>query len=265
MNDPVDLSLRQFQGAWELMCSPCPAFLRESGGGLEFIFSGLPIAFFNIVLVADRKLSGGDLSERGRAACERAQGLGVPWLLVVTHEGLGAGVDAASALAQVELVPLLPLTGMAAQQLAPMARLPEGLEIVRPEDDAGCSAVLKVNSKAYGMDLAAAEPALGTAAFWREHFPVLGRADGKPASSAAVMWVDGHRYVALVATDPAQQRRGFAEAAMRRALDLSARAHGECPTYLHATDAGRPIYARMGYTALTSHTLFIERRFVQDH
>jgi len=50
------------------------------------------------------------------------------------------------------------------------------------------------------------------------HFPVLGRVDGKPATSSAVMVLGGYRYVALVATDPAHQRRGFADAAMRRSL-----------------------------------------------
>jgi predicted GNAT family acetyltransferase len=77
--------------------------------------------------------------------------------------------------------------------------------------------------------------------------------------------VDGHRYVALVATDPGQQRRGYAEAAMRRALELSAGVHGERPTVLHATDAGRPIYQRMGYAAISTHTIFIEKSFLAGH
>ena len=77
--------------------------------------------------------------------------------------------------------------------------------------------------------------------------------------------VNGCRYVALVATDPTRQRRGYGDAVMRHALDLSARVHGDIPTTLHATEAGRPIYERMGYTTIAAHTLFIEKRFLADH
>jgi ribosomal protein S18 acetylase RimI-like enzyme len=77
--------------------------------------------------------------------------------------------------------------------------------------------------------------------------------------------VDGHRYVAMVATEPGQQRRGYADAAMRHALEMSAQAHGELPTVLHATEAGRPVYQRMGYTTLATHTIFIEKRFLDGH
>ena len=75
----------------------------------------------------------------------------------------------------------------------------------------------------------------------------------------------GYRYVALVATDPAFQKRGFAEAAMRHALTVASERFGERPTFLHATDAGRPIYARMGYETVATHTCFIDKRLVAGH
>jgi predicted acetyltransferase len=76
--------------------------------------------------------------------------------------------------------------------------------------------------------------------------------------------VDGHRYVALVATEPGYQRRGFADAAMRRALENAARVHGETPTVLHASAAGRPVYERMGYASISTHTLLTEKRFLGE-
>ena len=94
---------------------------------------------------------------------------------------------------------------------------------------------------------------------------MLGLADGKPAASAAVLMVEGYRYVALVATDPGQQRRGYADAVMRRALEIAATAHGERPTVLHATDAGRPVYERMGYAAISTHTIFMEQSLLGGH
>ena len=125
--------------------------------------------------------------------------------------------------------------------------------------------MLDVNRAAYGMDLAASRPAYGVPAFWAGHVPVLGRVAGGAATSAAVLMAGGYRYVALVATDPAHQKRGFAEAVMRRALTIAEERYGPCPTFLHATDAGRPIYARMGYEAVSTHTCFIDKRFLAGH
>ena len=66
-------------------------------------------------------------------------------------------------------------------------------------------------------------------------------------------------------TDPSQQRRGYAAATMRRALELSAERHPDRPTVLHATDAGRPIYERLGYEPISTHSVFIEKRFLEPH
>ena len=115
------------------------------------------------------------------------------------------------------------------------------------------------------MELDGANPVIGRGTFWRDQFPVVALASGSPASCAAVMMVDGHRYVVLVATEPAQQRRGYAEAAMRRALADAAAVHGEKPTALHATEAGKPVYERMGYRTIANHTIFMEKRFLEGH
>jgi hypothetical protein len=161
--------------------------------------------------------------------------------------------------------------GVAAAEGAPVARqvaaapAPAGLQLEVPEDDGGCGDVIDVNSAAYEMDLGAAKPSFGRGAFWADHVAVLGRAGGAPVTSAAVFLSGGHRYVLLVATHPSQRKKGFAEAAVRHDLSVSAERFGERPTFLHATDAGRPIYARMGYEAVASHTCFIEKRFLEGH
>ena len=52
---------------------------------------------------------------------------------------------------------------------------------------------------------------------------------------------------------------------MRHALSDRRERFGERPTFLHATDAGRPIYARMGYEAVATHTCFIDKRLLAGH
>jgi len=264
MNDNVLLSIRQMDGAWRLMCAGGPKLVVASTEGIQYIFSGVPVSFFNLALLTGSGLSAEALSARGREACAWAATQSVPWLFMVTHERLESGVDAAATLDACGLAVVMPMTGMLARTVAAAPTVP-GLQLTVPQDDAGCAAIVDVNARAYGMDLEAGKGTIGSRTFWKGQFPVLGVAGGKPVSSATVLMVDGHRYVALVATEPGQQRRGFADATMRRALENAARTHGETPTVLHATDAGRPVYERMGYASISTHTLFMEKRFLEEH
>jgi GNAT superfamily N-acetyltransferase len=265
VKDEVELSLDQIRNAWRLMCAPAAGRAIEDGGEVFFAFSGLPIPFFNIAVINGRDLSGEALRSLAATAQAWSADKRVPWFLLVTHERLLPGVDATAILGDCGLAPALPATGMLAQRVAPAVRQPEGLRLGVPQDDAGCAALLDVNALAYAMPLDDAKPVLGRRDFWQGHFPVLGMAGETPACCAAVLMVDGHRYVALVATDPAQQRRGYADAAMRHALEAAAEVHGELPTVLHATDAGRPVYERMGYAAISTHTFFIDKAFLAGH
>ena len=52
---------------------------------------------------------------------------------------------------------------------------------------------------------------------------------------------------------------------MRTALELARTRHGDAPTFLHATAAGRPVYERMGYRPVATHSLFLEKRFLEGH
>ena len=62
---------------------------------------------------------------------------------------------------------------------------------------------------------------------------------------------DGQLYLALVATRPDSQRKGFGEATVRHALQAAYEATGLTRTTLHATDAGYPMYQRVGYHRTT--------------
>lgn len=265
MNDDVSLSIRQMDGAWRLMCADGPNPVVAATEGIQYIFSGLPLSFFNLAMLTESDLSGEALGARAREACAWAVDRSVPWLFMVTHELLAPGVDATATLDACGLAVVMPLTGMLTAGSVAAAPSVPGLELTVPQDNRSCAAILDVNSLAYGMDLAAGKTRLGSQAFWKDQFPVVGMADGKPVSCAAVLMVDGHRYVALVATEPGLQRRGYADAAMRRALHNAAVARGETPTVLHASDAGRPVYERMGYATISTHTLFMEKRFLEQH
>jgi hypothetical protein len=54
----VDLGIRQFREAWRLICRGCPGRSLASGNGIEYIFSGLPIGFFNVAILTGQSISG---------------------------------------------------------------------------------------------------------------------------------------------------------------------------------------------------------------
>ena len=263
--DDLDLSIRQFSGAWRVMCSPAPGRIIEAHDGIEYIFSGIPIPFFNVVLLTGRGMSRPQLEAHAREACAFAGRMPVPWLFIVTHDAIEDDGDTDGLLHPCGLAPVMPLTGMVTEQVAPAMTLPQGLELVVPRDDAEYGTILDINSAAYDMDLGAGKPLLGVPSFWSPHFPVLGMVDGTAVATAAALMVDGIRYVALVATRPGHQRRGYADVVMRRALELSEATHPGSLTVLHATEAGRPIYERMGYRTISRSTLYMEQRFLTGH
>lgn len=264
-HEAVDLSLTQFAGAWNLWCEAAPGHIIREEAGIHYAYSGCPIPFFNVALLTGRDLSAADLDQQARQATAWFADKPVPWLLVVTHERLQGDTAPAPVLDACGFGEVMPLTGMIAAGVASRPDMPEGLHLIDDPDDDTCASALDVNSAAYAMDLSAGKAFMGARRFWGDHVLVVGRAGEAAVTSTAVLMVDGYRYVALVATDPAYQRRGFADAAMRRALERSASVHGERPTVLHATAAGRPVYERMGYTTIANHTVFMEKRFLEGH
>lgn len=78
----------------------------------------------------------------------------------------------------------------------------------------------------------------------------------RPVSAAATFVAEGVNDVMLVATVPEARKRGYGEAVTWRATF----ADPSLPALLIATDEGRPVYERMGYTTLFRFTLWSRDR-----
>ena len=256
MTEPVALSISQFRDAWRIFCAACPDAATGSANGVEFLFSGLPVAFFNVAVLTTDRTTAAQLDAATTVARKWASSRDVPWLFLVTHQTLAPDVDADAVLRASGLVPVLPLTGMVAEHV-PRASVPAELRLDRPHDEAGYGSILDINGAAYGENLDACKPSFARPSFWAGHVPVVGVAGGQPVTCAAVLMAGDYRYVAMVATAPSVRRRGYAAAAMLHALDVAARTHGRRSSFLHATDAGRPIYERMGYAEVATHTAYL--------
>ena len=67
--DPIDLSIQLFRESWRLMFADRPGATTGSGGGVDYVFSGLPVPFFNLAFVTSRGDSADTLQARAREAC----------------------------------------------------------------------------------------------------------------------------------------------------------------------------------------------------
>jgi hypothetical protein len=75
-----------------------------------------------------------------------------------------------------------------------------------------------------------------------------GEEGGTPAGMGGIVVMGKTGYVGLVATDPTLQHRGVATLVMRRLLE-KASAHGCDRILLDASDAGKPLYEKLGFTS----------------
>jgi hypothetical protein len=98
MTGAVALSISQFLDAWRIFGRGCPGSRVESHAGVDYMFTGLPIPFFNVAVPTGGPLSGAALDTVARGAMQWASDKNAPWLFIVTNENLEPGVDAAAVL-----------------------------------------------------------------------------------------------------------------------------------------------------------------------
>lgn len=251
-----------FLDAWDALGKGNPAFESRRGGPVEVSWCGYSSPFFNLAVTTRPPESTGEFEDAIAQTTAWAAERRLPWILSVCHETMGGFLpDAERLLNQLGFVAMMPLTGMEAQELTSPARTrPEGTWLTEGDESIGVN-VIRLNEAAYQMSLGeAGSLALEKPDWWAapERMATVLSPDGQPASCAAVLGVNGVRYVALVATLPAEQRKGYAEAAMRDVLERSRAAGLDARTYLHASAAGRPIYERMGYRATAEYTVYLK-------
>lgn len=229
----------------------------DSSDDLCLAWGNVPLAFLNAACLESPVRDADDLRRRVAAAVQHGANRGVPWLFVVSHEWLPVTVraEADALMAERGLVPAIALTGMAADVLAAPARVPEALTIREVTGGEAASILSDLNCTAYGID-----PSVGTASITERMFDgvvaSVGFIDATPVACSGTLPVDDVLYVAFVATEPGHQRRGYAEAVMRHSLDIAGQRFGHTRTSLHATDAGKSVYHRMGYREIARFTAY---------
>jgi GNAT superfamily N-acetyltransferase len=122
------------------------------------------------------------------------------------------------------------------------------LRITRIVDEAGVRTLADINSTAYGLPLEAGRDGILRAhELYTTSYSFAAYCDDKPVAACSYLVQDGCLYLAWVATSPDEQRKGYASAVVSHALRQAHLATGIEPTDLHATEAGAPVYERLGY------------------
>jgi hypothetical protein len=156
------------------------------------------------------------------------------------------------------LNPAFGFTGMVTDSLnKPVRPAPPELEMRSGLDTQTMEALMDVNAIAYEYPVEVGRASIRPGLLESESYCVAGYVNGRPVSVTATFAVEGRLYVGWVATLHESRGKGYAEAVMRRSLADATSATGITRTVLHASDAGYPIYKRMGYKDTAKFTAFI--------
>jgi GNAT superfamily N-acetyltransferase len=140
------------------------------------------------------------------------------------------------------------------------------LEFARVDSEERLLSYADINCLAYDFPIEAGREGLAGSTLWKSGMhSYLGLEKGTPVSAAATIANHGCLFLALVATLPGKQRKGYGEAVVRKALYEGAKATGLTRTVLHATQAGAPVYERIGYRKVCTIQAFGLEGRAHDH
>ncbi|MFH8471085.1 GNAT family N-acetyltransferase [Streptomyces sp. NPDC017991] len=206
--------------------------------------------FWNCVTLTD---IGTDAELTERRMCEAADLMrakehsGFLWIFEdLLDDGARSALEVMAEKAGLEYA--FPSTGMAGDILGMPEPSHPDLTFVRVTTDEQLRAYADINSRAYGFALDEGRDGLDGSTLWKnEVHAYLGLRDDVPVVCAGAVETENSLFLALVATAPEWQRRGYGEAVTRKALYEGARSTGLTRATLHATAAGKPVYTRIGF------------------
>ncbi|MFB8177035.1 GNAT family N-acetyltransferase [Streptomyces sp. NPDC055966] len=218
--------------------------------GIAVRWADSRFAFWNCVTLTEVDADPALLGRRLVQAADIMRAKKQPGFLWLFDDLLGdeARAGVRSAAEKAGLAYGFPGTGMAGDLLPVPEPSHPDLTFARVTTEEQLRAYADLNSRAYGFPLEHGRDGLLGSTLWKSRVHAyLGLRDGVPVTCAGTVEADGRLFVALVATAPEWERRGYGEAVTRKALYEGARATGLTRATLHATAAGAPVYPRIGF------------------
>ena len=148
------------------------------------------------------------------------------------------------------------LPGMIAERVLPPHGPLREIDVHRVSSRADRDGFCFVGSVCFHVPLHWFREVFDGAGVWERFRAYNGYVDGEAVSTAAIVAGGDAIGVYNVATLPEHQRRGYAEAVMRFALNEATRDLGIERSILQSTPAGLQLYRRMGYRTVTHISVY---------
>ncbi len=244
----VDRSDQSYFQAWRLFGRSGAGAVYEEGGVLA-VASGIPVAWLNLMFVT-RPLA--KPTEQLKKAVEFFDARGTEFVVRI-REGLDPATEAA--LEKLGLPYSDTVPGMASTQMeAPPA--PSELRIVRVRAGKALRDYHGVIALGYGMPVEIARALIGPQLLLDpETESFIGYVGDVPVATSTLIFGGQVAGVHNVATHPEHRKRGYGEALTWRAVQRGAELGCDMAA-LQASDMGRPIYERMGFTLVSPYKTF---------
>ena len=248
-----------FIAVWRQFAESFPNADIKTRDGLAIGSPDVPLTMYNNIFlvrkIEDAKTVTARVHEATSFACTKRQA----GVVTVCHELLRdqARFDVDAIFERDGYIPAIPLTGMAGNILPLAAPGHPNLRIERAEDNG--LTVTEINCLAYRFALETGRASLLRTSFWQDAFPYVAFSGDRAVATATVIVQRECLYLALVATVPEAQGKGYAQAVVRHALQGAHEATGLTRTILHATQAGYSLYDGLGYRATAHFTCYAPR------
>ena len=244
-------AIDQWKLAIRRMSSPLPRYEEAKLGAASAIWGNVPFPLVNQAFVDQKLTQTHEMEAVADSVCEFASQREFPWMFAVCEPWLPAG--ASNVLRAHGLAPAMHVTYMTATELLPPVRPEPQIEYRRIDSLETARLTMDMNLMSYDMPLESGRSAVaGGELFLKDAFGYIAYVEDKPVSTATALDAGDCLNAICVATPPPYERRGYAEAVLRHSLNEARRATGIEQMVLHATDAGFPIYKRMGFNPVVS-------------
>lgn len=253
-------SLDRMVSVWHRLVSERDRSVIDHRPGVATCWSGSQLMFMNILFqttCCSSKTS--NLIPGLSHSVDFMKNRGEPGLILILRNDCSteAVANLEMITEQLHLEPAMKLFGMEAKEIIPFDFEEDGFTINRVEGSQAIDAISILNGAAYGIpEEVVREAFAGSRTIREESIVLVGYKDGHPVSVAVTMAQDDFVYLALVATAPPSQGCGYGTATVQSAL-LAAQGTFRLQKYvLHATEAGRPVYAKLGFQTVASMQLY---------
>ena len=250
MRDEALESMEQYSSVWKAIVAELPGVDIREDAGLSIRWADSPFPFWNAVFLAEPSMDAARLKDQLRQSASYVRQKAQPGLIYLCEEYLDNSAKAAlpAALKEAGLELSLPVHGMAGDILPLALSAHPALQMRRVTEEAQLMLYADINCEGYGFPMDWGRVGLRRMRLWTDRaFSYMGYVQDRAVCCASVVMHDGNLYLALVATRPEAQRKGYGEAVVRHALQSAYDSTGVRRTILHASDAGFPVYRRVGY------------------